>query len=72
MKISQISGLWSNIKKFDKILTIFHLQHFFKKGSVFSEHVYVKFNIWIFYTSESVNFGTLNISWSDDSIHTIL
>ena len=39
MEISKISGLWSNIKKYDKILTIFHLQHFFKNRSVFSEHV---------------------------------
>ena len=38
MEISKISRLWSNIKKY-KILTTFHLQYFFKKGYVFSEHV---------------------------------
>ena len=32
MEISKISGLWSNIKQYDEILTTFHLQHFFKKG----------------------------------------
>ena len=39
MGIPNISELWSNIKKYDKILTTFPQHHFFKKGSVFSEHV---------------------------------
>ena len=42
MEIPKISGLRSNIKKYDKILTIFYLQHFFKKVSVFSEHVQLR------------------------------
>ena len=41
MEIFKMLGLWSNIKKYDKILTTFHLQHFFKKGSVSSEHVQI-------------------------------
>lgn len=39
MEISQISGFKCNIKKYDKILRTFHLRHFVKKVSVFSEHV---------------------------------
>ena len=31
IKISEISELWSNIKEYDKILTIFHLEHLFEK-----------------------------------------
>ena len=44
MEISKVSGLWSNIKKYDKTLTTFHLQHFFKEGPVFSEHLYLAFH----------------------------
>ena len=44
MEISKVSGLWSNIKKYDKTLTTFHLQHFFKEGPVFSEHLYLIFH----------------------------
>ena len=44
MEISEISGLWSNIKKYDKTIATFHLQHSFKKGSVFSEHVQTGFS----------------------------
>ena len=32
MEISKISELWSIIKKYDKILTTFHRQQFFKNG----------------------------------------
>ena len=41
MEISKISGLSSNNMQYDKILTTSNLQNFFKKGSVFSEHVYI-------------------------------
>ena len=45
MEISEISGLWNNIKKYNKILTTFHLQHFFQKVSIFHERVQILKNI---------------------------